>query len=202
MKLSERIWHSRPARLMALGTLAAYATASCKIGAVAWARQADDKSKSQPTHSQLSVRRFKIAAGPLDAALDQFHSITGIAIVLNLPKDSIAGFQTTGVNGLLTNQQAIHQLLLGTGLTHTFIAPDTISIAIRDTESVSVTESGVPGSVALAKLPQPLLDTAQSVEVVPRYVMEQQGISTLRDALRNVPGISMAAGEAGAQGTT
>ena len=200
MKISERIWHSRPARLMALGTLAAYATASCKIGAVAWARQADDKSKSQPTHSQLSVRRFKIAAGPLDSALDQFHSITGIAIVLNLPKDSIAGFQTAGVNGLLTSQQAIHQLLLGTGLTHTFIAPDIIGIAIRDTESVSVTESGVPNSVALPKLPQPLIDTAQSVEVVPRYVMEQQGISTLRDALRNVPGISLAAGESGAQG--
>jgi catecholate siderophore receptor len=50
------------------------------------------------------------------------------------------------------------------------------------------------------KFTEPLLETAQSVNVVPRYVMQDEGVSTLRDTLRNVPGISLAAGEAGAQG--
>jgi catecholate siderophore receptor len=52
----------------------------------------------------------------------------------------------------------------------------------------------------LPKLSQPLLDTPQSINVVPRQVMEDQGITATRDALRTVPGISLAAGEAGAQG--
>jgi catecholate siderophore receptor len=52
----------------------------------------------------------------------------------------------------------------------------------------------------MTKFMQPLLDTPQSVSVVPQFVLHDQGNSTLRDALRNVPGISMAAGESGAQG--
>ena len=42
-----------------------------------------------------------------------------------------------------------------------------------------------------------LRDTPQSVSVIPREVIEQQAASTLRDVLRNVSGISMAAGEGG-----
>ena len=52
----------------------------------------------------------------------------------------------------------------------------------------------------MQKFPEPLIDTPQSVTVVPQFVMQDQGLSTLRDTLRNVPGISLAAGEAGAQG--
>ena len=44
------------------------------------------------------------------------------------------------------------------------------------------------------------MDTPQSIGVVPQQVMQEQGATTLRDALRNVAGISLAAGEGGAQG--
>ena len=53
---------------------------------------------------------------------------------------------------------------------------------------------------SLSKLTQPLLDTPQSITVIPQQLMEDQGVTAVRDALRNVPGISLAAGEAGAQG--
>ena len=36
--------------------------------------------------------------------------------------------------------------------------------------------------------------------MIPQFVLQDEGVSTLRDTLRNVPGISLAAGEAGAQG--
>jgi len=52
----------------------------------------------------------------------------------------------------------------------------------------------------LPKLTGPLLDTPQSISVVTQQVMQDQGVINLRDALRNVPGISLAAGEFGAQG--
>jgi catecholate siderophore receptor len=53
---------------------------------------------------------------------------------------------------------------------------------------------------SLPKLTQPLLDTPQTVDVVPRQLMDDQATTNFRDALRNVPGISLAAGEFGAQG--
>ncbi|HEY0183051.1 MAG TPA: TonB-dependent siderophore receptor [Rhodopila sp.] len=53
---------------------------------------------------------------------------------------------------------------------------------------------------ALGKLTQPLLDTPQSVNVLPKKLLQDQGDVAVRDALRNVPGISLGAGEAGAQG--
>jgi catecholate siderophore receptor len=53
---------------------------------------------------------------------------------------------------------------------------------------------------ALPKLPEPLRDTPQSITVVPRELMDEQHSTTLRDALRNVAGISIAAGEGSSQG--
>jgi len=47
------------------------------------------------------------------------------------------------------------------------------------------------------KLTEPLRDTPQSITVVPKELMEERGVTTLREALRNVPGISIAAGEGG-----
>jgi catecholate siderophore receptor len=53
---------------------------------------------------------------------------------------------------------------------------------------------------SLPKLTAPLLDTPQSITDIPRQLMNDQGVTTMRDALRNVPGVSIAAGEAGSQG--
>jgi catecholate siderophore receptor len=49
---------------------------------------------------------------------------------------------------------------------------------------------------------KPLVDTPQVVTVVPQQVMEEQKATTVRDALRNVSGITMGAGEGGRQGDT
>src|SRR4029079_2191667 len=58
----------------------------------------------------------------------------------------------------------------------------------------------LPSSISIEKFSEPLIDTPQRVTVVPQFVMQEQAVSTLRDTLRNVPGISLAGGEAGAQG--
>ena len=47
------------------------------------------------------------------------------------------------------------------------------------------------------KYTQPLVDTPATVTIVPSGLMQDQGVTTLRDALRNVPGISIQAGEGG-----
>jgi catecholate siderophore receptor len=54
---------------------------------------------------------------------------------------------------------------------------------------------------ASSKLPDSLQDTPQSITVIPLEVMREQSAFSLRDALRNVTGVSIAAGEGGgAQG--
>jgi len=53
---------------------------------------------------------------------------------------------------------------------------------------------------SLPKLTQPLRDTPQTITTIPRQVMQDQGVTTLRDALRNVSGLSINAGEASRQG--
>jgi catecholate siderophore receptor len=44
---------------------------------------------------------------------------------------------------------------------------------------------------------EPLVDVPQTVTVVPQAVIKEQNATSLRDVLRNVPGISMQAGEGG-----
>jgi catecholate siderophore receptor len=50
---------------------------------------------------------------------------------------------------------------------------------------------------ASPKFTAPLLDTAMSVTVLPQSVMQETAATSLQDALRNVPGITFAAGEGG-----
>lgn len=49
----------------------------------------------------------------------------------------------------------------------------------------------------LPKFTEPIRDTPQTINVVPKQVIEQRGATTLRDVLRNVPGITVNAGEGG-----
>lgn len=60
-------------------------------------------------------------------------------------------------------------------------------------------EAGAPpykaDRVQSGKFTQPLLDTPQSISVVPRAVLEEQQAQSLQDVLRNVPGITFSSGE-------
>lgn len=52
----------------------------------------------------------------------------------------------------------------------------------------------------IPRMPMTAAEMPQTVNVVPRVVMQEQAASTVRDALRNVTGISLAAGEGGFSG--
>lgn len=54
-----------------------------------------------------------------------------------------------------------------------------------------------PAALASPRFTQPLIDTSQTVNVVPQALIEERAATTLRDVLRNVSGISMQAGEGG-----
>lgn len=54
-----------------------------------------------------------------------------------------------------------------------------------------------PDKLSSSKYTQPVLNTAQTVQIIPQALMEDQNATSLRDVLRNVPGISFQAGEGG-----
>lgn len=58
------------------------------------------------------------------------------------------------------------------------------------------------GASNLTRVPTPLINTPQTVNVVPRAVIREQNPSNVADALRNVAGVTFRAGEGGNQGDT
>src|SRR5688572_5078728 len=67
-----------------------------------------------------------------------------------------------------------------------------------DEENESITVTGKRDRIeTLNSRLGDLRDAPQSISVIPREIIEQQAATTLRDVLRNVSGISLAAGEGG-----
>jgi catecholate siderophore receptor len=182
---------------IAMGTLAAYAALGATRPALAAAK--NNPAADGPSAAALPLKRFDIPAGPLDQTIAVFEKQTGLKVKFVLPEGTLAGFQTHGVVGLYREEEALRLLLDGTGLNFRAEDATTLVVGVQARDTVSVTAS-VPNVTTLDKLSEPLIDTPQSVNVVPQFAVQDEGVSTLRDTLRNVPGISLAAGEFGAQG--
>lgn len=182
---------------IAMGTLAAYAAMGAARPAFAAGRTLPAADGVPP--ATLPLKRFDIPAGPMDQAIASFEKTTGLKVRIVLPEGTLAGFKSKGVTGLYGDTDAMRLLLGDTGLNFRVENQNTIVVGVQASDTVSVNAS-IGDFIAMQKFPEPLIDTPQSVTVVPQFVMQDQGLSTLRDTLRNVPGISLAAGEAGAQG--
>lgn len=78
-------------------------------------------------------------------------------------------------------------------------AADAAADAPGSVEGVTVTAAagGYASANSLAKLPADLRDTPQSVTVLNRALLQSQGVSSLADALKNVPGITIGGAEGG-----
>jgi catecholate siderophore receptor len=179
-----------------MGALAAYAVGGTPPMPV-WAQQPKPpvENNRSAEQSQLPVYRFDIPAGPLDAVLVAFQKATQWKVALAL--EAIATLQSPGVSGLHTAEQALQLLLTGTGVTYRLTGPQAVSLELKPVEqTVVVTEQ--MERLASPKYTEPLRDTPQTIMVIPRGVIEEQGATSLRDVLRNVPGLTIAAGEGGA----
>jgi catecholate siderophore receptor len=181
-----------------MGTLAVYAVMGGMRSALASVEKTDPSGTSG-AEATLPLKRFDIAAGPLDGAVKAYEKATGLTVKIVLPAGTLAGFNSLGVVGFYREDEALRLLLDGTGLNYRVEDATTMVVGVQAKDTVSVTAAAA-NSIAMGKFTEPLIDTPQSISVVPQFVMKDEGVSTLRDTLRNVPGISLAAGEAGAQG--
>ncbi|MGH9141615.1 MAG: TonB-dependent siderophore receptor [Vicinamibacterales bacterium] len=152
----------------------------------------------QTAGREAAARRFDIPPGQLSVVVAALQRQTGETITLSDPAAGVV--YSPGVSGFYTLERALEQALAGTSLSFRRSGPRALVVELRvNTESVNVT-GRAPVTIASPKFTEPLRDTPQSIDVVPSEVIADQGATTLRDAVRNVAGISLAAGEGGAQG--
>lgn len=155
-----------------------------------------------PGRAQPPVRRFDIAAGPLSTALETFTRMTGLVIAD--PQALVGQLHSFGVSGTFSDADAIRQLLAGTGVAYRFTSARALRLEPLDLAAGSpdtlptLTVEGTRERASSPKYTVPLRDVPQSITIVPQRVMEAQGTTTLRDVIRNVPGLTVNAGEGGA----
>ncbi len=151
------------------------------------------------TADQSAPITVNIPAGLLKdvvAALERQASV-GIAMTT----DSLGSIGSPGVSGTVSLGEALRAILVGTGLDFREVSPTSFLLDVAKlSESVSVT--GAVAVVASPKYNAPLREIPQTIEVIPRVAMEAQAITTLSEALRNVPGVTLQAGEGGGASST
>ncbi|GBQ21700.1 outer membrane siderophore receptor [Gluconacetobacter sacchari DSM 12717] len=164
----------------------------------------------------LSTRTYNISAQPLGSALLSFGKQSSLQ--LTAPGELLRGVKTSGVHGQLTSQQALGQLLAGTGLSY---APSGSGTVVLTKAAANITLGPVrvggtarssggdaqsaygPGvgfvatrSASATRTDTPLIETPKSVYVVTRQQMDDLQPLTIGAALRYTPGIvSLAAND-------
>ncbi len=187
---------------VAIGTLVAYSALGSHKVALAQVPQAPASPKNTPPQTQatLPTHFFDVPPGPLEEILPAFETASGLHVVLG--NVAIGKVQSPGASGDYTNEQALARLLDDTGVSYRFAGAELVRLDLASVEQ-SLTVNAPPieiDQVASPKYTSPILDTPQSISVVPGQIMSEQNTTTLRDALRNVAGISLAAGEGSSQG--
>ncbi len=176
------------ARLFVLGAaVMTSATVGGKLAPVVHAQEV------RPAASQAAAIRFDIAAGSLDRVIADYQRVTGLQAVFTDP--GLGMIQSAGVSGVFTPEEAMQRLLMGTSVRAMF-SGTTVTLEIGGVaEFVQVTgEAPAPSS---PKYTEPIRDIPQTIVVIPQAVFQEQGATSLRDALRNTPGITLTAGEGG-----
>lgn len=163
---------------------------------------------AEPTSTQEAARSYRIAGGALVAVLNSFAEQSGMFIAGH--NSLAAGKTSPGLNGSYTPTSGLQLLLQGSGLqalpqgnngyvlelipAHsgalelgaTTISGQGLGAITEDTHAYT---TGVMASAT--GLPLSMRDTPQSVTVITRQQMDDQGSNSIADTLRRAPGVSV-----------
>lgn len=148
--------------------------------------------------------KVSIAVQPLSSALTQLGMQTNLQILYS--PDQVAGIKSRAVSGSLEPSAALAEMLKGTGISFqingnsvTLVSGGSSSLQLGATTisgqalglTTEDTGSYTTGATTTAtKLPLTLRETPQSVTVVTRQQMDDRGVTSVADALRNTPGVT------------
>lgn len=180
--------------------------------AVAAGAPAPARAQGTAAAAETDVADFRIAAGPLAPALRQFASTADI--MLTFTSEQTEGKHTAGLNGQYPAPGALARLLAGTGLqavqldTGAFVlrvdhtratdAPEAATLPVVTvtgaTTAVGTTEgtqSYTTDSMGTAtRLNLSMRETPQSVTVVTRQRIQDQGLATVNDVVQTATGLT------------
>ncbi|WP_336335444.1 TonB-dependent siderophore receptor [Pseudomonas putida] len=166
-------------------------------------------SQAQAASStQTQTRTYSIAVQPLESAIAQWSASSGVQLFAD--GTLTRGKNSNAVNGQYTASAALQQLLLGTGLSFVMAEGNRAYLQQRSDNEMAVqlgattiqgqglgmtsehTGSYTTGVMQTAtKLPISLRETPQSVSVITRQRIEDQGMITLSDVVKNTPGLTL-----------
>ncbi|OSO72201.1 TonB-dependent siderophore receptor, partial [Stutzerimonas stutzeri] len=156
--------------------------------------------------TQQAVRSYDIPAGPLSSALSRFAGEAGV--LLSVDGSLLQGLETNGLRGQYGVDDGFAALLQGSGLQAVRDGQGNYSLSRRTAQSdavelQSMTVEGFALGNALGsmegynathssvatKTSMPLVETSQTVSVVTRQQIEDQGSRSIAQAVRYTPGL-------------
>ncbi|MBK5007061.1 TonB-dependent receptor [Pseudomonas sp. S32] len=181
--------------------------ASLGLGTIPCLTQAAEAGQTDMSHD------LTLPAGSLDTALTALSRATGLNITF--AQGDLAGKYTPGLQGRFSNDQALRQLLAGSGLHavpqhnggyHLVPIPDTPdngAVALDPTDVVGArlgtttegTGSYTTGTTSIGgKTQKTLRETPQSVSVMTKQRMQDQNLTSLTQVLDQTTGITVVGG--------
>ncbi|UXZ99136.1 TonB-dependent siderophore receptor [Pseudomonas phytophila] len=159
------------------------------------------------TNAIAAPVRIDIPAQPLGSALISLGTQSDLQIVFN--PDQLQNLRSPELHGEIEPTQALNSLLRGTGIQYqiegsrvTLLAAAPTSGPLTMPDQIISGRAAVPEgyesyvpktSNSASKTNTPLIEIPQSISVVTRKQMEDQGAQTVTDALRYVPGVKVEA---------
>ena len=163
---------------------------------------------SQPAMAQVTqqqARHYDIASGPVSSVINRFAAESGVFI--SGAGELGEGRQSPGLQGQYRVDEGLERLLDGTGLTAARQSDGSYRLEERAADValsvVAVTGESLPygmtensnsytsESASIGLVSQSIKETPQSVSVVTRERLDDQGTTSLSEAMRNVTGITV-----------
>jgi len=156
-----------------------------------------------------ALHGFTIPAQPLSRALRSLAEQAGLQIAYEtaIAMDAMA----PALSGSMTTEEALRRLLAGSGLSYAFTGTNTVAVLAADSSTagqggalalapITVVGTGATAwgpidgtfaanSAAGSKTDRPIMETPQTISVVGREQMDEQGSQTVPEALRYTPGV-------------
>jgi catecholate siderophore receptor len=110
----------------------------------------------------------------------------------------MSGLSLSRQPGVVSRRHASAVLAAGLALSPAAaLAAEAADAPVVEGVTVTAAAGGYVATNSLSKLPADLSDVPQSVTVLNRNLLQSQGVSSLSDALKNVPGITIGGAEGG-----
>ena len=153
------------------------------------------------------AQRYDIPAGSLAEALSQFAAASGVMITFSA--EDTAGLGSPGLQGDFELHQGFARLLQGSGLrlvqagNKRYVLAKAERGAALELGATSINAAGLGAttegtgsyttgqSSTATKLPLTLRETPQSISVVTRQRMDDQGLNDITEVLQQTPGLSV-----------